>query len=85
MTKGNGPVSVENHQLNQSNFIMEIRNLLASSSLPVSLADINEASSYYFLTENSAPLPTGRINIESCSLRLSSPSSADKWSAAHLA
>ncbi|WP_215832030.1 cysteine desulfurase [Pelorhabdus rhamnosifermentans] len=33
--------------------------MLASSSLPCSLADINEASSYYFLPKNPAPpLPT---------------------------
>lgn len=65
-----GPVSstqyIASHQLNQSNFIMEIRNLLASSSLPCSLADINEASSYYFLTENPAPpLPTDQeLDVE---------------------
>jgi cysteine desulfurase/selenocysteine lyase len=57
---------IDDQQLNQPNLITEIRNSLASSSLFCSQVNINEASHYYFLTQNPAPalLTNQELDVE---------------------
>ena len=58
---------INSHQLIQPNFLAEIRNSLASSSLPNSPASFDETGSYYFLTPGSAPstLTSQQLDVES--------------------